>query len=115
MWPVTAAFGVVVSYNVMLLLVPPLSAWAAFAAARRLTGRFWPSLLAGAVYGFCPYELMHTWQGQPNLTVIALFPLLVYLVLRWWEGSLSATALRLWHGARHGAAVLHLRRGASSR
>jgi hypothetical protein len=96
MWPVTAAFGVVVSYNVTLLLIPPVSAWAAFVAARRLTGRFWPSLLAGAVYGFCPYELVHTWQGQPNLTVIALFPLLVYLVVRWWEGALSRAWFVTW-------------------
>ncbi|HXT91233.1 MAG TPA: hypothetical protein VN714_18435, partial [Trebonia sp.] len=79
MWPVTATFGVVVSFNVMLLLVPPISAWAAFVAARRLTRRFWASLLAGAVYGFTPFELVHSLQGQPNLTVIALFPLLVYL------------------------------------
>jgi hypothetical protein len=96
MWPVTAAFGVVVSYNIVLLLIPPVSAWAAFVAARRLTGRFWPALLAGAVYGFCPYELMHTWQGQPNLTVIALFPLMVYLVVRWWEGSLGRTWFVIW-------------------
>src|SRR6185437_196874 len=89
MWPATAAFGVLVSYNIMLLLVPPLSAWACFLAARRLTGRFWPSLLAGAVYGFCPYELVHDWQGQPNLTVIALFPLMAYLVLRWRDGALA--------------------------
>jgi hypothetical protein len=27
MWPVTATFGVVVAFNVMLLLVPPISAW----------------------------------------------------------------------------------------
>ena len=96
MWPVTALFGVVVSYNIVLLLMPPVSAWAAFVAARRLTGRFWAALLAGAVYGFCPYELMHTWQGQPNLTVIALFPLMVYLVLRWWDGTLGRTALVDW-------------------
>jgi hypothetical protein len=89
MWPVTAAFGPLVSYNIVLLAVPPLSAWAMFAAARRLTGAFWPSLLAGAVYGFCPFELTHNWQGQPNLTVTAFFPLLVYLVVRWWEGSLG--------------------------
>jgi hypothetical protein len=91
MWPVTATFGVVVSFNVMLLLVPPVSAWAAFVAARRLTRRFWASLLAGAVYGFTPFELVHSLQGQPNLTVIALFPLLVYLVLRWWDESLGNT------------------------
>ena len=96
MWPVTAAFGVVVSYNVVLLLIPPVSGWAAFVAARRLTGRFWPSLLAGAVYGFCPYELIHTWQGQPNLTVIALFPLMVYLVVRWWDGTLGRTWFVSW-------------------
>ena len=96
MWPVTAVFGVVVSYNILLLLIPPVSGWAAFVAARRLTGRFWPSLLAGAVYGFCPYELMHTWQGQPNLTVIALFPLMVYLVLLWWDGTLKRTGFVIW-------------------
>ena len=96
MWPVTALFGVLVSYNVMLLLIPAVSAWSAFIAARRLTGRFWPSLLAGAVYGLCPYELVHTWQGQPNLTVIALFPLMVYLVLRWWDGTLGRTGFVIW-------------------
>jgi hypothetical protein len=90
MWPVTALFGVVVSYNVMLLLVPPASAWACFLLCRRLTGRFWPSLLAGAVYGFCPYVLVHNWQGQQNLTMIAVFPLMAYLVLRWWDGSMTS-------------------------
>jgi hypothetical protein len=96
MWPVTAALGVVVSFNLVLLTVPPLSAWAAFVAARRLTGRFWPSLLAGAVYGLTPFELVHDWQGQPNLTVIALLPLMVYLVVRWWEGSVNRTWFVVW-------------------
>jgi hypothetical protein len=96
MWPVTAVFGVLVSYNLVLLLVPPLSAWAAFIACRRLTGRFWPALLAGTVYGFAPYELIHDWQGQPNLTVIALFPLMVYLVVRWWDGTLGRVGFTAW-------------------
>ena len=96
MWPVTAAFGIVASFNLMLLLVPPVSAWAAFVAARRLTGRFWPALLAGAVYGLAPFEVVHDWQGQPNLTVIALFPLMVYLVLLWWDGTLGRTGFVIW-------------------
>jgi hypothetical protein len=96
MWPVTSLFGVLVAYNVMLLAVPPVAGWAAFVAARRLTGRFWAALLAGAVYGFSPFELIHNWQGQPNLTVIALFPLMVYLVVRWWEGSLGRIAFVIW-------------------
>lgn len=99
MWPVTAAFGVLVSYNVMLLLIPPVSAFAAFLLARRLTGRFWPSLLAGSVYGFCPYGVLHEWQGQPNLTAIAVFPLLAYLVLRWWDGTLRGRWFVIWAAA----------------
>ena len=90
-WPVTAIFGIVVSFNLMLLLVIPTSAWAAFVAARRLTGRFWAALFAGAVYGFSSFEFIHTWQGQPNLTMIALLPLMVYLVLLWWDGALGKT------------------------
>ena len=96
MWPVTAAVGIVVSFNLTLLLIPPVSAWAAFVVARRLTGRFWASLLAGAVYGLTPFELVHDWQGQPNLTVIALFPLMVYLVLRWWDGTLGRIWFVIW-------------------
>jgi hypothetical protein len=96
MWPVTAAFGVLVSYNITLLLVPPVSAWAGFLLARRLTGRFWPSLLAGSVYGFCPYVVLHEWQGQPNLTATAVFPLLAYLVLRWWDETLRDRWFVIW-------------------
>jgi hypothetical protein len=96
MWPVTAAFGVLVSFNLMVLLVPPVSALTAFIAARRLTGQFWPALLAGVAYGFCPFEMVHSWQGQPNLTVIALLPVLVYLVLRWWDGTLGRTGFVIW-------------------
>ena len=96
MWPVTAAVGIVTSFNLTLLLIPPVSAWAAFVAARRLTGRFWASLLAGAVYGLTPFELVHDWQGQPNLTVIGLFPLMVYLVVRWWDGSLGRIGFVIW-------------------
>ena len=111
MWPVTAAFGVLVAYNVVLLALPPVSAWAAFVAARRLTGRFWAALLAGAVYGFSPFELIHNWQGQPNLTVIVLFPLMVYLVLRWWEGSLGRIAFVGWLTVLMAVGVLYVQRG----
>jgi len=96
MWPVTAAFGPVVAFNLMLLVIPPLSGLAAFAVARRLTGRFWAALLAGAVYAFSPFELVHEWQGQPNLTLLALLPLLVYLVLRWWDGTLRPAPFVAW-------------------
>jgi hypothetical protein len=90
--PVTAAFGPITSLNLTLLLSAPVSAWAAFLAARRLTGRFWAALAAGAVYGFCPYEVGHTGVGQANLTVIMLLPLMVYLALLWRDGKLGRPA-----------------------
>jgi hypothetical protein len=96
MGPVTAAFGPVVSFNLTLLLAPPVSAWAAFVTTRRLTGRFWAALPAGAVYGFNIYELAHEVSGQPNLTVTMLIPLMVYLVLLWWDGTLGRTGYVIW-------------------
>src|SRR5262249_53750897 len=47
-------------------------------------------------YGFCPFELIHTWEGQPNLTVTALFPLIAYLMARWWDGTLKRAWLVAW-------------------
>ncbi len=94
--PLTAAFGPVLSYNLTLLLAPPASAWATFIAARRLTGNFWASLPAGVVYAFNVYTLDHDVSGQPNLTVTLLLPLLVYLVLLWWDGTLGRTGYVIW-------------------
>jgi hypothetical protein len=87
--PLTAVFGPIVTFNLTLLLGAPVSAWALFIAARRLTGRFWAALLAGTVYGFSPYEVGHTGAGQANLTVIMLLPLMLWLALLWRDGKLS--------------------------
>jgi len=92
LWPITAVFGPITSLNLTLLLSAPVSAWATFVVARRLTSRFWPALLAGTVYGFSLYEVGHTGVGQANLAVIMLFPLMVYLALLWWDGKLGPPA-----------------------
>jgi hypothetical protein len=94
--PVTIAFGSAASFNLTLLLAPPASAWAAFVAARRLTGRFWAALPAGVVYAFNVYTLDHEVSGQPNLTVNLLLPLMVYLVLLWWDGTLKRRGYVIW-------------------
>lgn len=87
--PVTLAFGPVVSFNVLQLLSPALGAWTAFLLCRHLTGRTWPSLAGGYVFGFSPYVLAHL-TGAPNLTLVALLPVLVLLVVRRVEGSIGA-------------------------
>src|SRR6185437_2120654 len=96
MWPVTATVGPIAAFNLSLILAPPASAWATFIVARRLTGKFWPALFAGFVFGFCSYEISHEASGQPNLTVTLLIPLIAYLFLRWWDGSLSRRAFLIW-------------------
>jgi hypothetical protein len=86
--PVTALFGPVVSYNLLCLAAPALSAWTAFLLSRRVTGRFAPSLVGGYLFGFSTYELGQL-SGHPNLAFVALVPVAVLLVVRRVAGDLS--------------------------
>jgi hypothetical protein len=81
--------GPVVSFNVLAVLSLPLSGWSAFALGHRITGRFWPALAGGAVYGFSGYEASHMSAGQLNLAFSPIFPLLAYLAVMWLEGKIS--------------------------
>jgi hypothetical protein len=96
MWPVTAAVGPIAAFNLTLLLAPPAAAWATFVLARRVTGRFWPALFAGPVFGFNVYELDHEVSGQPNLTVTLLLPLIAYIAVLWWQGALKRRGFLIW-------------------
>jgi hypothetical protein len=86
--PVTALFGPVVSYNLLCLAAPALSAWTAFLLCRRVTCRFAPSLVGGYLFGFSTYELGQL-SGHPNLAFVALVPVAVLLVVRRVAGDLS--------------------------
>jgi hypothetical protein len=86
--PLTVAAGPVVTFNLLTILALPLSAWAAFVLCRRLTGKFWPALAGGAVFGFSAYEMNHISAGQLNLTYSLLLPLLAYLIVLWREGAI---------------------------
>jgi hypothetical protein len=79
-WPVTAAFGPIVTFNLLTAVAPPAAAWAAFVLCRRLTGRFWPSMAGGAVYGFSAYEMNHSVPGHLNITFSLLVPFIGYLI-----------------------------------
>jgi hypothetical protein len=101
--PLTLLAGAVQSFNILTVIAPAVSGWAAFVACRRLTGRFWASLIGGAFYGFSSYETGHTVAGQLNLTWTLLLPLMVYLIVLWrdqkigrtWFVSLMALAILL--------------------
>lgn len=87
MWPVTAAAGPITAYNLAMLLAPTLSALAAFGLCRELTGKFWPSLLGGWMFGFGPYEMGQT-LGHLHLTFLFTVPLVVWLAVLRWRGRI---------------------------
>jgi hypothetical protein len=93
MAPLTAVAGPVVSFSMLMVLALPLSGWAAFVLCRRLTGRFWPALAGGFVYGFSAYEMNHIFAGQLNLSFAVLPPLMAYLVVLWRDKAMGSTAL----------------------
>jgi hypothetical protein len=86
--PVTLAFGPIVTWNILQLAAPALSAWTAYVLCRHVTGRTGPSLVGGYVFGFSPYMLIHL-TGGPYLALAMLVPVLVWLVLRRVQGTIS--------------------------
>jgi hypothetical protein len=70
-----------VSYNVLSLVAPALSAWTGFLLARYLTRDTLASLFGGYLFGFSSYELGEM-LGHLNLNTIFIVPLLVLLVVQ---------------------------------
>ena len=75
MWPVTAVFGAVRSYNVLVVVGIASSAMAAWWACRHWIGGGVSAVLGGAMFGFSPYLLGQMEQGHMNLMLVACVPL----------------------------------------
>jgi hypothetical protein len=86
--PLTALLGPVASFDITAVLLPAVSAWAAYLLCRHLTGRFWPSLVGGYLFGFSSYMLGHV-LGQPQLTAMFVIPLVALVVVKAVEGTLD--------------------------
>lgn len=78
LWPVTAAFGPVVAYNLLITAGLALSAWFGFLAARRFIGNRLACFIAGLLYGFSP-ALIAQALGHPHV-VVAMFPPIALLL-----------------------------------
>ena len=78
--PLQVTVGEPATYNVIrILLALPLAAFSAFLLCRRVTGSFWPSVLGGYLFGFCPYMLSEV-LGHLDLLVFRLPESLIALV-----------------------------------
>ena len=79
--PLTAAFGPIASYNLLMLASPVLAAFFAFLLCRYVTRSFAASLFGGYLFGFSTYILGHM-QGHLQLVLIFPIPIAVHLTLR---------------------------------
>jgi hypothetical protein len=79
LWPVTAAVGPVVAYNLFVTLALALSGLCAFLALRRFTSSTSGAFLGAVLYGFSPYMIAHS-GGHPDLTFAVTPPLMVVVL-----------------------------------
>ncbi len=87
--PLQLTVGEPATYNIIVMVMLPLAAFAAFLLCRRVTGAFWPSVLGGYIFGFSPYLLG---QVLGHLVCIAVFPapLIALITLRRLDDEISA-------------------------
>ncbi|MDO8433701.1 MAG: hypothetical protein Q7S58_14955 [Candidatus Binatus sp.] len=87
--PFASIFGEAAAYNLLCLIALPLAALSTFLLCRKLSRAFWPSILAGYIFGFSPYMLG---ELTGHLVLIAVFPipLIVLAALNRLDGSISA-------------------------
>ena len=86
--PVVFTAGPLAAYNAGVILSPALAAFFAFLLCRRLTGRFWPALFGGWLFGFSSYMLGQM-TTHLHMATVFLVPAIVHLVLRGVAGELS--------------------------
>ncbi|HVN63198.1 MAG TPA: hypothetical protein VMT58_01065 [Candidatus Binataceae bacterium] len=89
----TAICGPVGAYNILMLIAPPLAAWAAFLLCRHAS-RSWPAaLLGGFIFGFSSSILGDELAGHPQMVLVFPVPLACLAAARAIEGHLRAGKL----------------------
>jgi hypothetical protein len=87
--PLTFLVGPIVSYDVAAIVLPALGAWTAFLLCRYVTGKIWPAVVGGYLFGFSSYVIEHAGDGHLNLTAVFLLPLAALLALRFLDGTIA--------------------------
>lgn len=78
--PITAAFGPIVAFNVLVVVAPALSALAAWRVYRRYSSSELGSFLGGLFYGFSPFVLNDLADGHLHITTLVFPPLVLALL-----------------------------------
>ena len=80
LWPVTALFGAMVTYNVLITLSLALASFFAFLVIRRWVPGVVAAAVGGALYGFSPY-MTGQLLGHVNLVLSGVTPPLALMLL----------------------------------
>lgn len=86
--PLTVFWGPLPAYNVIMMLAPAASAWAANRLCRHISSASWPAFLAGAMFGYSSFEVAHQ-IGQLHLAMMVCPPLILLSAMRVLDGTLS--------------------------
>jgi hypothetical protein len=92
--PITAIWGPVVSYNVMVLASFVLTAFGTYLWVHHLTGSRAAALVAGTIAGFLPYRFAHA-PGHMHMMTTQWMPLSLYAFERFRESSSMRWAVGL--------------------
>ena len=79
--PLTLWLGPIVSFNVLGLVLPALSAWSGFWLIRRIVGETGPALLGGYIFGFSAFMAAAQSAGHIVFTAAFFIPVAIALVL----------------------------------
>lgn len=75
-----APFGTVFAFNALLLLTLALGGFFAFLLAKHYTGKYLPSIVAGAVFGFSPFAIAQSMGGHTNGYLLFLIPFALWAI-----------------------------------
>lgn len=87
-WPLTAAFGPALTYNLLIVTAPVFCAWPAYFLCRHIARDFGAALIGGFIFGFSTYVTSQS-VGALNLTIVFSLPLLLLVVLKRLDNELS--------------------------
>jgi hypothetical protein len=93
-WPLTALYGPVVAYDVVMVACPALAAFGAYLLAREVCGRFVPALAGGWVFGFSSYLLGQS-LGHLHMALVFPIPLIALQLLRHVRGEIGDRRLAI--------------------
>jgi hypothetical protein len=85
--PITRLVGPVVAYNFLCLAGPPAAAFSTYILCQWITGKFWPSILGGLIFGFSPYMLGQI-LAHVDLLMVFPIPLAILAVLKFLAGEI---------------------------